>query len=99
MVHRYLIMNPKDNVAVALAAFQPGDVLDLPVGPLTIQDTIPVGHKVALHAIPADTYVIKYGEHVGRATANIPPGGHVHVQNVYDITEEVYESERRKLGL
>lgn len=99
MVHRYLIMNPSDNVAVALVAFKPGDLLDLPTGPLTIQDPIPVGHKLALCAIPAGSYVIKYGEHIGRATADIAAGGHAHVQNVLDITEEVYETERRKLGL
>lgn len=92
-------MNPVDNVAVALIALGPGDVLDILTGTIAVQEGIPIGHKVALRPIPKGTYVVKYGEHIGRTTADIPAGGHVHVQNVYDITEEVYEAERRKLQL
>lgn len=46
---------------------------------------IPYGHKIALSAIPEGTDIIKYGEVIGRATADIGRGGHVHVQNVASL--------------
>ncbi len=45
-------------------------------------DSVPLGHKIALHAInPGDT-VLKYGHDVGRAVATIGKGNHVHVHNM-----------------
>ncbi len=46
-----------------------------------VQD-IPIGHKVALKPIKTGDTIIKYGEDIGRATADIGPGEHLHVQNV-----------------
>ncbi|WP_420393677.1 UxaA family hydrolase [Acuticoccus sp.] len=43
---------------------------------------VPYGHKVAIRAIPAGGDVVKYGVVIGRATADIAPGDHVHVHNV-----------------
>lgn len=43
---------------------------------------IPLGHKVALTAIPAGSQVIKYNVPIGKATADIQPGEHVHVHNL-----------------
>jgi altronate dehydratase small subunit len=46
-----------------------------------VQDT-PMGHKFAISEIPAGADVVKFGESIGRATADISPGEHVHVHNV-----------------
>ena len=46
------------------------------------QDPIPLGHKIALAEIAADESIIKYGHAIGRATAPIGKGHHVHVHNV-----------------
>jgi altronate dehydratase len=43
---------------------------------------IPMGHKFALRGIDQGTDVIKYGEPIGRTTAAIAKGEHVHVHNV-----------------
>ncbi|MCP5368871.1 MAG: UxaA family hydrolase [Hyphomicrobiales bacterium] len=45
-------------------------------------DDIPIGHKVALKDIKAGDTIIKYGHDIGKAVADIPKGGHVHVHNV-----------------
>lgn len=45
-------------------------------------DRIPLGHKIALADIGADDTIIKYGHDIGKATAKIERGGHVHVHNV-----------------
>lgn len=44
-------------------------------------DAIPLGHKIALRDIAAGEDVIKYGEVIGAATADIRAGGHLHIHN------------------
>jgi altronate dehydratase len=79
---RILILNPRDNVAVATSVLEPG--AEVPAGDLTLRvgDRIAFGHKLAIRAIGAGDDVIKYGEVIGRATSDIEPGAHVHVHNV-----------------
>jgi (2R)-sulfolactate sulfo-lyase subunit alpha len=43
---------------------------------------IPIGHKVALADIRKGDTVIKYGEDIGKAVADIGKGEHVHVHNL-----------------
>ena len=45
-------------------------------------DRVPLGHKIALDTIQSGDTVLKYGYDVGRAVADIPKGGHVHVHNL-----------------
>ncbi len=49
---------------------------------ITAGDDIPLGHKIALRPISCGEYVIKYNQPIGKATADILPGGHVHVHNL-----------------
>ncbi len=44
-------------------------------------ERIPAGHKVAVQPIAAGEPVIRYGQIIGFALADIAPGRHVHVQN------------------
>jgi (2R)-sulfolactate sulfo-lyase subunit alpha len=49
---------------------------------LTARMDVPIGHKIALTDIkPGDT-VIKYGQDIGKAVADIAKGEHVHVHNL-----------------
>jgi (2R)-sulfolactate sulfo-lyase subunit alpha len=43
---------------------------------------VPVGHKIALVDIKKGDTVIKYGEDIGKAVADIAKGEHVHVHNL-----------------
>ena len=43
---------------------------------------VPIGHKIALTEIKAGDTVIKYGQNIGKAVANIARGEHVHVHNL-----------------
>lgn len=43
---------------------------------------IPIGHKVALKDIKAGETIIKYGQDIGKAIADIGKGEHLHVHNV-----------------
>jgi altronate dehydratase small subunit len=75
-------LNPSDNVAVALADLEPGEVLDLPPGRIVVTAPVPFGHKVAVVSVALGEEVRKYGEVIGLASAPIRPGDHVHVHNV-----------------
>ncbi len=52
---------------------------------MTTVEAIPSGHKCARRAIGAGELILKYGQPIGRATAAIPAGAHVHVHNVESL--------------
>lgn len=76
-----IVISAADNVATALEALEAGRVL-AEVGSITVREAIPRGHKVAVRAIASGSSVLKYGSPIGVATADIPPGAHVHTHNV-----------------
>lgn len=80
-----LLIDARDNVAVALAPIAAG--AELRAGGVTIRSlsTIPFGHKVALRDIPSGGAVVKYGEVIGKARVFIPSGSHVHVHNLESL--------------
>ena len=43
---------------------------------------IPIGHKVALKDIKTGDTIMKYGQDIGKAIADIKTGEHVHIHNV-----------------
>ena len=43
---------------------------------------IPLGHKMALKDIKQNEIVVEYGEPIGKASANIKKGEHVHTNNL-----------------
>ena len=43
---------------------------------------VPIGHKVALVDIKSGDTVLKYGQDIGRAVADIKMGEHVHIHNL-----------------
>lgn len=49
---------------------------------LGVGDDVPIGHKVALRDLKAGETAIKYGEDIGKFTADVKKGGHVHVHNL-----------------
>ena len=48
----------------------------------TLLADIPYGHKVAVKPIKKGEPIIKYGEEIGVATADIDTGAYVHVHNL-----------------
>lgn len=48
-------------------------------------EDIPYGHKFALRFIRKGEDILKYGEVIGRATADIGSGCHAHVQNIESL--------------
>ena len=78
----YIQIHPSDTVAVALTPLKEGTVIELDQKTVTLKEEIPQGHKFALYDIPKDTSVIKYGNSIGIACADIPEGGWIHTHNM-----------------
>jgi len=76
-------VDPRDDVAAALREIRVGETV---LGVSVVQD-IPMGHKIALHAIAEGQPVIKFGFPIGHATRAIAAGEHVHTHNVASSLE------------
>ena len=77
---KYLRINPRDNVVVALESIPSGTVFE-ELG-ITVSQDVPAGHKCAISDIEAGEAVVKYGNPIGKATEYIKKGGWVHTHNV-----------------
>ncbi len=81
-----IIINERDNVATAIVPLKAGSWVNLATQgrqeKIKILSNIPMGHKFALRDIGSGEDVIKYGEPIGKTTAPIARGEHVHVHNV-----------------
>ena len=87
-----------DHVATAVVELRPGEnvhVSGIRSGHLIVaRERIPVGHKIALRDIGADEEILKYGEPIGIATADIRAGHWVHVHNCRGVKARRFD--RRK---
>lgn len=82
---RAVVLDASDTVATLIDPGRRGEEVALAgqrAGSVTLSADVPFGHKVALADIAAGTDILKYGQVIGRATAAIPAGAHVHVHNV-----------------
>lgn len=77
----YIRIHERDNVAVALRDYTPGETLSVDGRDIELTEAIGRGHKVALTPIFNGENVIKYGYPIGHATRDIAPGSHVHTHN------------------
>ena len=76
-----------DSVATALEDLAAGTVATVGDGAVTLKQAVGRGHKVALRAIAPGEPVLKFGFPIGRATAPIAAGDHVHTHNVSTALE------------
>ncbi|MEM0504474.1 MAG: UxaA family hydrolase [Sulfolobales archaeon] len=88
-MRKAIILNPKDNVAIALTNLKEGDIIEIPVNGEVIKirlvNNVPFGHKVAVRDIREGEQILKYGEVIGIATKHIRVGEHVHIHNVVGL--------------
>lgn len=86
-----IVMSPEDNVATVLQKTAPGEMLEIydpdkkTAGQIAASEPIPFGHKISLGNINKNGNIIKYGEIIGKASADIIQGGYVHIHNVISI--------------
>jgi altronate hydrolase/galactarate dehydratase len=75
-----LRLSPSDNVVIALREIAAEEQLDLV--PVPLVGSVTRGHKIAVQPIAKGENVIRYGQIIGQAKADIAPGEHVHVHNL-----------------
>lgn len=90
----FIILAPGDDVAVARTNIIKGAKVDIDGISVFAQDRIPSGHKIALRAINAGSFVKKYGQIIGQATRDIAQGEYVHVHNL-DMPSRGQEHDER----
>lgn len=106
-MHRYgrrhilniLRIHPDDNVAVALSDIKKDTVINENESAVMTTEDITKGHKVALFDIAKGDKVIKYGNAIGTATADITKGSHVHVHNMKTALSETSEYEYQPVSM
>ena len=97
---RMLTLHPHDNVAIALADIAAGEIDS--VSGVTVIQPVKQGHKIAIAAIIAGENVLRYGQTIGQATADIASGEHVHVQNLgmgEHSSDYAHATEAKTLGV
>ena len=81
-----LLLHPRDNVAVALRALAPGEICRVGDAAgecrIAVSESVPFCHKLAIAPVAEGEPVWKFGEIMGRASAALAPGMHVHIHNV-----------------
>lgn len=82
-----IVIAPQDSVGVALVPLKKGETAENVV----LAEDIEKGHKFALKAIKSGERIIKYGEVIGRATADIAAGEHIHSHNMATNLEGTLE--------
>jgi len=84
-----LVLNEKDDVAVLVRPVAEGELVTVGGARgnfmLCAKTATPLGHKLALHTLPAGSDVRKYGEVIGRLRADVAAGEHVHVHNLVSL--------------
>ena len=89
-----LVLDPSDNVATLLFDYAAGDAIRLKGidGDVLAAESVESGHKMAVSVIGRGSDIIKYGQRIGIATADIRLGEWVHLHNM----ESVYDTDFRK---
>jgi altronate hydrolase len=90
---QYILIDGKDNVAVASADLCKGTALDIHDRTVELKSDIPRGHKFAVAGIRRGENVIKYGYPIGHAVENIETGGLVDERNLKTNLESMLEYE------
>jgi altronate dehydratase small subunit len=82
---RAIVLHRSDNVATLI---DPGKAAESCIlqgeagGALTLLEDVPFGHKVCIRDASAGSDVVKYGQVIGKASAELRVGKHVHSHNI-----------------
>jgi altronate dehydratase small subunit len=84
-----LVLDAADDVAVLIRPAAAGSVVqvlaDGRFSGLEMRTAVPAGHKIARRAMATGDTVRKHGEVIGKLTAPVEAGEHVHVHNLVSL--------------
>lgn len=79
---KYIKINRKDNVGVALCFIPEGEIVEIDGKKLKLKEDIKKGHKFAIEAIEINQNIVKYGMPIGYSLKNLEVGEWVHTHNL-----------------
>lgn len=95
-----IVINPDDNVAIALTDIRPKTKVAIEVGKkkyiIEVKERISFGHKFAIKDIKNGEAILKYGQEIGKATSDVKKGEYLHIHNI-EGKWGIIESIRRKM--
>ncbi len=77
-----LRIDPKDNLVTCLRAVKSGEEITVDGEKIKVSGDVPQFHKIAIADIPKGGICYKYGQIIGKASADIKKGDYVHVHNL-----------------
>jgi altronate hydrolase len=77
-----VLVHPDDDVIVAVHALTAGETVEVGGEPITLASDVPAGHKIARRRLDEGAHVRRYGHVIGRASAPVEEGAHVHSHNL-----------------
>ena len=78
-----VLVDPKDNVAVAIKEINAGEaIVGIEGLEVRANEDIMRNHKVAIAEVTENAPVLKYGETIGYASKLVRPGDWVHAHNM-----------------
>jgi (2R)-sulfolactate sulfo-lyase subunit alpha len=86
-----LLHEAGDDVGVAVMDLKAGEEIavvtleGVPVKEIKLVSDVPLGHKVAMHALALEQHVIEYRRTIGSTVTAIAAGEHVHVHNIKSL--------------
>ena len=77
-----ILLNQADTVAIARVPLSPSQTVRIGEDVVEIQSHVPAGHKFARRQVRRGEPVMRYGNVIGTASADIGPGEHIHTHNL-----------------
>ncbi|MGL5174811.1 MAG: UxaA family hydrolase, partial [Cetobacterium sp.] len=79
---KYIKINKKDNVGVALCFISKGENVEIDGKKIEIKEDIKKGHKFSIETIESGKNIIKYGMPIGHSLKKIELGEWIHTHNL-----------------
>lgn len=92
MINQALCLDPLDNVGVALADLESGQLIHVNKQQIKLIEGIAAKHKFALKQFSSGEDILMYGTIVGEATQNISKGAAITLQNIRHKTKNYKKS-------
>lgn len=94
MESKLLQLSPSDNIFVARCGIKAGEYLTINGASIAVENSIPLGFKVAARDIEAGEKILKYGAPIGSAKQCIRAGEIVHTHNMQSDYLPTYDREQ-----
>ena len=90
---RLILLSPEDNCLVAATDLPAGSQVTIDNQPITLPETLYIGHKCARRHLSPNQKIIKYGAEIGHVTRTVAIGESLHLHNLVSDYIPTYSHE------